>query len=162
MWDEHSGIKLANNEPYRPSFKASQINVFHEQHRGDGVQHAALSTPDLLHAVRELRARGVVFMPTSHCYYEALPERLAGLGITLDEDPAELEQLEILVDGVGPGKYLLQSFLKDSAGLYGAPEAGPFFFEIIERKGDQGFGAGNFRALFESIESDQVAASGRR
>jgi len=162
MWDEHSGIKLANNEPYRPAFKSSQINVFHEQHRGDGVQHAALSTPDILHTVRELRARGVVFMPTPHSYYEALPERLAALGITLDEDPAELEELEILVDGAGPGRYLLQIFLKDSAGLYGAPEAGPFFFELIERKGDQGFGAGNFRALFESIERDQATASGRR
>jgi 4-hydroxyphenylpyruvate dioxygenase len=162
MWDEHSGIKLANNEPYRPSFKASQINVFHEQHRGDGVQHAALSTPDILRAVRELRARGVVFMPTPKSYYQALPGRLAALGIALDEDPAELEQLEILVDGEGPGKYLLQIFLKDSAGLYGSPEAGPFFFEIIERKGDQGFGAGNFRALFESIERDQVGSSGRR
>jgi 4-hydroxyphenylpyruvate dioxygenase len=161
MWDEHSGVKLANNEPYRPSFKASQINVFHEQHRGDGVQHAALSTPDILRAVRALRARGVVFMPTPKSYYEALPERLAALGIVLDEDPGELERLEILVDGAGPGKYLLQIFLKDSAGLYGSPEAGPFFFEIIERKGDEGFGAGNFRALFESIERDQLGSSGR-
>ena len=162
MWDEHSGIKLANNEPYRPSFKASQINAFHEEHRGDGVQHVALSTSDILHAVRELRARGVVFMPTPRSYYEALPARLSALSIALDEDPGELEKLEILVDGAGPGKYLLQIFLKDSAGLYGTPDAGPFFFEIIERKGDQGFGAGNFRALFESIERDQSAASGRR
>jgi 4-hydroxyphenylpyruvate dioxygenase len=59
------------------------------------------------------------------------------------------------VDGAGPGSYLLQIFLRDAAGLYHEPEAGPFFFEIIQRKGDQGFGAGNFRALFESIERDQ-------
>jgi 4-hydroxyphenylpyruvate dioxygenase len=67
-----------------------------------------------------------------------------------------LRDLGILVDGAGPGKYLLQIFLRDSAGLYREPEAGPFFFEIIQRKGDQGFGAGNFRALFESIEREQV------
>ena len=60
-----------------------------------------------------------------------------------------------IVDGGAPGSYLLQIFLKDSAGLYGDPQAGPFFYEIIQRKGDQGFGAGNFRALFESIEREQ-------
>jgi len=61
----------------------------------------------------------------------------------------------VLVDGAAAGRYLLQIFLRDSAGLYHEPEAGPFFFEIIQRKGDQGFGAGNFRALFESIEREQ-------
>ena len=61
------------------------------------------------------------------------------------------------VDGSGPGSYLLQVFLKDSAGLYRAKDAGPFFFEVIQRKGDQGFGAGNFRALFESIEREQLS-----
>ncbi|MDH5674033.1 MAG: VOC family protein [Myxococcales bacterium] len=157
MWDPNSGIKLANNEPYRPYFKSSQINIFTEQHRGDGVQHAALSTPDIIGTVETLRARGVEFMPTPHSYYEALPRRLERLGVELEEDPAVLERLEILVDGAGPGQYLLQIFLKDSAGLYGAADAGPFFFEIIERKGDEGFGAGNFRALFESIERDQQA-----
>ena len=68
-----------------------------------------------------------------------------------------LRDLEILVDGDGPGKYLLQIFLKESSGLYHDPGAGPFFFEIIQRKGDEGFGAGNFRALFESIERAQQA-----
>ena len=155
MWDPGSGIKLANNEPYRPSFKASQINIFHEQHRGDGVQHAALSTQNILHTVKELRRRGVEFMPTPHSYYELLPQRLARASITLQEDIHELEQLEILVDGAGAGKYLLQIFLEDSADAHQDPEAGPFFFEIIERKGDEGFGAGNFRALFESIEREQ-------
>ena len=60
------------------------------------------------------------------------------------------------MDGDHGGRYLLQIFLKDSAGLYGNPEAGPFFFELIQRKGDEGFGAGNFRALFESIEREQT------
>ncbi|MET0387977.1 MAG: VOC family protein, partial [Polyangiales bacterium] len=159
MWDADSGIKFANNEPYRPSFKRSQINTFTEEHRGDGVQHVALVTDDILQAVRLLKSRGVEFMPTPHSYYEALPNRLTELGIgKLDEPIDTLEQLQILVDGHGAGRYLLQIFLKDSAALYGQPDAGPFFFELIQRKGDSGFGAGNFRALFESIEREQTGA----
>jgi 4-hydroxyphenylpyruvate dioxygenase len=159
MRDPRSGVKFANNEPWRPAFKSSQINVFNEDHRGDGIQHAALSVKDIVAAVEGMRARGVEFMPTPGSYYDALPERLRTTGIgKLDEDPEVLRKLEILVDGAGPGSYLLQIFLRDSAGLYHEPEAGPFFFEIIQRKGDQGFGAGNFRALFESIEREQVKA----
>jgi 4-hydroxyphenylpyruvate dioxygenase len=95
-------------------------------------------------------------MPTPSTYYEALPKRLETTGIgKLDESLAELERLQILVDG-GNGQYLLQIFLEESAGLYQSPEAGPFFYEIIQRKGDSGFGAGNFRALFESIEQKQL------
>jgi 4-hydroxyphenylpyruvate dioxygenase len=160
MWDRASGVKFANNEPHRPNFKESQINVFHEEHRGDGVQHVALALPDIGRAVRELRTRGVEFMPTPKTYYDALPQRLAKLGIgTLVEPLAELEQLEILVDGDGPGRYLLQIFLKDSAGTHHSADAGPFFYELIQRRGDEGFGAGNFRALFESIERDQRAGA---
>jgi 4-hydroxyphenylpyruvate dioxygenase len=156
MRDPASGVKFANNEPRRPAFKSSQINVFNEDHRGDGIQHAALALRDIVPAVRGLRARGVEFMPTPGAYYDALPERLRTSGIgRIDEDLDALRELGILVDGASPGAYLLQIFLKDSAGLYHEPEAGPFFFEIIERKGDQGFGAGNFRALFESIEREQ-------
>ena len=156
MRDPRSGVKFANNEPWRPAFKSSQINVFHEEHRGDGIQHAALTVKDILPAVRGLRARGVEFMPTPAAYYDALPERIRTSGIgRIDEDVATLRELEILVDGAGPGSYLLQIFLRDAAGLYHEPAAGPFFFEIIQRKGDQGFGAGNFRALFESIEREQ-------
>jgi 4-hydroxyphenylpyruvate dioxygenase len=156
MWDPRSGVKFANNEPWRPAFKSSQINVFHEDHRGDGIQHAALTVKDILSAVEAMRARGVEFMPTPGTYYDALPERIDTSGIgKIDEDVEHLRRLEILVDGAGPGSYLLQIFLRDSAGLYHEPEAGPFFFEIIQRKGDQGFGAGNFRALFESIEREQ-------
>jgi 4-hydroxyphenylpyruvate dioxygenase len=156
MRDPASGVKFANNEPWRPAFKSSQINVFNEDHRGDGVQHAALAVKDIVAAVREMRARGVEFMPTPAAYYDALPERLRTSGIgRIDEEHGALRELGILVDGAGPGAYLLQIFLRDSAGLYHEPEAGPFFFEIIQRKGDQGFGAGNFRALFESIEREQ-------
>jgi 4-hydroxyphenylpyruvate dioxygenase len=158
MWDKSSGLKFANNEPYRPNFKASQINLFNEQHRGDGVQHIALEVRDIMNAVRELRARGVEFMPTPPTYYDALPERLRELDIeAIDESIEALRELELLVDGHGRKSYLLQIFLKDSAGLYGSREAGPFFYELIQRKGDGGFGAGNFRALFESIERQQLA-----
>jgi 4-hydroxyphenylpyruvate dioxygenase len=156
LWDPRSGVKFANNEPYRPAFRSSQINQFVEQQRGDGVQHAALATQDILSAVRQLRERGVEFMPTPHSYYEGLPERLRELGIgQIDEPIALLEELQILVDGHGAGRYLLQIFMKDAGALYGEPAAGPFFFELIQRKGDDGFGAGNFRALFESIEREQ-------
>jgi 4-hydroxyphenylpyruvate dioxygenase len=161
MWDPRSSIKFANNEPYRPNFKASQINLFHEEHRGDGIQHLALEVSDILSSVRRLRERGVQFMRTPATYYEALPRRLDELGIgRLDEDLRELQDLEVLVDGHGKGSYLLQIFLKESAGLYGDDAAGPFFYELIQRKGDQGFGAGNFRALFESIEREQSQTAG--
>ncbi|HSD19319.1 MAG TPA: VOC family protein [Anaeromyxobacter sp.] len=156
MKDFASGVKFANNEPWRPAFKSSQINVFNEEHRGDGIQHAALTVADILSAVRGMRARGIEFMPTPAAYYEALPERIRRTGIArIDEDVKTLQELEILVDGAGAHSYLLQIFLRDAAGLYHEKEAGPFFFEIIQRKGDEGFGAGNFRALFESIEREQ-------
>jgi 4-hydroxyphenylpyruvate dioxygenase len=159
MYDPKSGVKFANNEPARPAFKSSQINVFHEDQRGDGIQHAALTVGDIVGAVRGMRANGVEFMPTPGSYYDMLPERLAKVGVGhTEEDVETLRELQILVDGGAPGSYLLQIFLKDSAGLYGDPEAGPFFFEIIHRKGDKGFGAGNFRALFESIEREQQRA----
>jgi 4-hydroxyphenylpyruvate dioxygenase len=161
MWDPTSGLKFANNEPFRPFFKESQINLFSEDNRGDGVQHSALSVGDVVSAVRGLRGRGVEFMATPGSYYDMLPERLKATTIgQLDEDLAVLRELEILVDGAKPRSYMLQIFLKEAAGLYHDPEAGPFFFEIIQRKGDQGFGAGNFRALFEAIERDQRASRG--
>jgi len=156
MHDPRSGLKLANNEPRRPAFRDSQIHRFVEDHRGDGIQHAALAVADIQAAVRGLRARGVEFMPTPGAYYDLLPARLATTGIgQLDEPIGTLRELGILVDGAAPGRYLLQIFLRDSAGLYQEPEAGPFFFELIQRKGDPGFGAGNFRALFESIAREQ-------
>jgi 4-hydroxyphenylpyruvate dioxygenase len=156
MRDPVSGVKFANNEPKRPFFKASQINLFGEDHRGDGVQHAALTVADIVSAVREMRRRGLEFMPTPGTYYDMLPERLEKTGIRfVDEDLATLRELQILVDGAALRSYMLQIFLREQAGLHDDPEAGPFFFEIIQRKGDRGFGAGNFRALFESIERQQ-------
>jgi 4-hydroxyphenylpyruvate dioxygenase len=159
MYDPQSGLKFANNEPMRPFFKDSQINIFSEDFRGDGVQHAALSVADIATTVKGLRERGVEFMPTPGAYYDMLPARLEKLGVgTIDESIATLRDLEILVDGEGPKQYLLQIFLKEASGLFHDREAGPFFFEIIQRKGSNGFGAGNFRALFESIERQQKLA----
>jgi 4-hydroxyphenylpyruvate dioxygenase len=157
MWDPHSGVKFANNEPWRPHFRASQINIFLEEHRGEGVQHLALGVTDIVSAVRKMREQsGVKFMPTPGTYYDALPARIERLGIKqIDEDIEVLRQLEILIDGDKERSYLLQIFMKEGSRLYGDPEAGPFFSEIIQRKGDQGFGGGNFRALFESIERAQ-------
>jgi 4-hydroxyphenylpyruvate dioxygenase len=161
VWDSGSGVKFANNEPKAPFFKKSQINLFGEDHRGDGVQHIAMTVKDIVTSVKDLRAEGVQFMPTPGTYYDALPDRLVALGVDeIDEEIDVLRDLEILVDGDDHHKYLLQIFLKEQAGLFGDPSAGPFFIEIIQRKGDNGFGAGNFRALFESIERAQ-AAEGR-
>jgi len=158
VWDPGSQVKFANNEPKAPFFKRSQINLFGEDHRGDGVQHIAMTVPDIVGSVRELRGAGVEFMPTPGTYYDALPERLVRLGVDeIDEDIDILRELEILVDGDDHHQYLLQIFLKEQAGLFDDPNAGPFFIEIIQRKGDDGFGAGNFRALFESIERAQEA-----
>ena len=157
MWDPHSGIKFANNEPARPHFRSSQINVFAEEHRGSGVQHFALSCHDILYTVRAMRKRQVEFMPTPGTYYDVLPQRLQALGVErIEENIDELRELEILVDGEAKGSYLLQIFMREAAGLFSDDEAGPAFIEIIQRKGDDGFGAGNFRALFESIERQQL------
>jgi len=156
MWDPASGVKFANNEPFRPFFKESQINIFAEDNRGDGVQHSALAVAEIVGAVRGLRGRGVEFMTTPGTYYDVLAERLDRIGVgQIPESLDVLRELGILVDGSAKGEYLLQIFLKEAAGREHDPEAGPFFFEIIQRKGDQGFGAGNFRALFEAIERDQ-------
>jgi 4-hydroxyphenylpyruvate dioxygenase len=159
MVDPHSGVTFANNEPWRPHFRESQVDVFVEDHGGDGLQHAALTSRTMASTVRGLRERGVRFRPTPPAYYDLLPERLRQLGVTTRAGEVDvLRDLGILVDGSGGGRYLLQVFLEASASLHGDPLAGPFFFEIIERRGDRGFGAGNFRALFESIEREQRKA----
>lgn len=159
-WDPKSNVKFANNEPYRPFFKSSQINIFNEDHRGDGVQHLALAVKDIVGAVSAMRSdSGIKFMPTTGAYYDQLPGRIEKLGIKkIDEDINMLRKLELLVDGDKEHSYLLQIFMKEGAGQFNDPKAGPFFYELIQRKGDQGFGGGNFRALFESIEREQKAA----
>ncbi len=159
MWDPVSHVKFATNEPLRPHFRESQIAKFVEDNQGPGVQHVAFAVDDILWSVEELRKRQVDFMDTPKAYYLALPERLAKLGITnVKEEIAELERLQVLVDGA-QGKYMLQIFLREAAALHDDVRAGPFFYEIIQRCGDEGFGYGNFRALFESIERFQKQKS---
>jgi 4-hydroxyphenylpyruvate dioxygenase len=160
MWDPESSVKFANNEPARPNFKASQINIFVEDNRGEGIQHLALGVESIIPAVEGmLKTRAVSFMETPDSYYDQLGKRLEVFGIgRIDENPDDLRRLRILIDGNKEHSYLLQIFMKDAASLYGEREAGPFFYEVIQRKGDKGFGAGNFRSLFESIERDQKAA----
>ncbi len=128
------------NEATEP---ASQVQEFVNRMKGAGVQHLALDTTGLPATLKQLRARDFKFLTVPHTYYEAVPTRVKGV----TEDLGEMEQLGILLDGEGEG-YLLQIFSEEILG--------PFFFEFIQRKGNQGFGEGNFRALFEAIERDQM------
>jgi 4-hydroxyphenylpyruvate dioxygenase len=124
----------------------SQIEEFLARYHGEGIQHIALGTDDIYGAVEALRARGLPFQQTPDAYYEAVAARVPGH----NEDLARLRAAGILIDGApldGQG-LLLQIFTRDAIG--------PIFFEIIQRKGNEGFGEGNFRALFESIELDQI------
>lgn len=161
MWDPRSGIKFPINEPLQPFFKEGQINSFVEDNAGAGVQHIALEVGDCMGAVSALREQKVGFLKTPGSYYEAAPTRLAEKGVDTKKIAhriEELRELGILIDGKKENLYLIQIFLQDAATLYAEPGAGPFFYELIQRCGDPGFGEGNFRALFEAIERDQVSA----
>lgn len=159
MADPESGMKFATNEPMRPFFRESQINRFCEDHHGAGVQHVAFLVKEIIPAVESLRSRGIQFLPAPGSYYDRLPKRLEEVHISrLNEPIEELRKSHILVDGQDE-KYMLQIFMKDASAMYGDQKAGPFFYEVIQREGDKGFGYGNFRALFESIESQQRLAN---
>ena len=123
--------------------KAGQIQEYLDQYHGEGIQHIALGTGDLFATVDRMAASGVRLLDTIDTYYELVDKRIPGHG----EDVAELKKRKILVDGKA-GALLLQIFTGN--------QLGPIFFEFIQRKGDEGFGEGNFRALFESIELDQI------
>ena len=158
MWDASSGVKFATNEPLRPHFRDSQIYRFVEDNQGAGVQHVAFNVADIVHTVEELARRGVEFMETPREYFRDLPRRLAALGIhNVKEELSLLERHQILLDG-SHDRYMLQIFMREARALYSDERAGPFFYEIIQRCGDQGFGYGNFRALFESIERVQQSS----
>ena len=126
----------------------SQIEEYLTAYHGEGIQHVALRTNDIHYAVDALRARGISFLDTPDSYFEKLAERLPDHGLDLEA----LRSRRILIDGdtQGPGepRLLLQIFTENVIG--------PIFFELIERRGDTGFGEGNFQALFESIERDQI------
>jgi 4-hydroxyphenylpyruvate dioxygenase len=124
----------------------SQIEEYLREYRGEGIQHIALSTNDIYRTVDVLRSRGVAFQDTPETYYDGIGARVKGHRENVDE----LRERRILIDGSGAENegILLQIFT--------ANVIGPIFFEIIQRKGNQGFGEGNFKALFESIELDQI------
>ena len=123
----------------------SQIEEFIREYNGEGIQHLALTTDDIFETVEKLRARGVKLQDTIETYYELVDKRVPGHG----EDLERLKKNRLLIDGdVEKEGILLQIFTEN---LFG-----PIFFEIIQRKGNEGFGNGNFQALFESIELDQI------
>jgi 4-hydroxyphenylpyruvate dioxygenase len=136
-------IRIPLNES---SDDKSQIEEFLSLFHGEGIQHIALGTNNIYHSVKQLTSNGIEFLSTPDTYYELLEKRLPDHG----EPLAQLQQLRILMDGsTEPDvKILLQIFTQNMLG--------PVFFEVICRKGDEGFGEGNFRALFESIELDQI------
>ncbi len=141
---EKSTIKNPINEPYEGE-KKSQIEEYIEQYHGTGVQHIAIQTGDIIHTIRTLRKNGVEFLNVPDTYYDALRQRD---DINIKENIDELQQLKILCDNESGG-YLLQLFTKPIG------DRPTFFFEFIQREGAQGFGKGNFQALFEAIEEDQ-------
>jgi 4-hydroxyphenylpyruvate dioxygenase len=122
----------------------SQIEEYLNEYKGEGIQHIALGTDDIYRTVDALRTRGVEFQDTPATYYEGVDARVTGHGESLDE----LKRRLVLIDGNAKSGILLQIFTKNAIG--------PIFFEIIQRKGNDGFGEGNFQALFESIELDQM------
>jgi 4-hydroxyphenylpyruvate dioxygenase len=124
----------------------SQIAEYLEAYHGEGIQHIALGTDEIYKTVEALRQRDISFMSVPDTYYEAVDARVPGHG----EDLGRLRKDRILIDGApGVGQGLLLQIFTDTV-------IGPIFFEIIQRKGNEGFGEGNFRALFESIERDQI------
>ncbi len=122
----------------------SQVEEYLAAYRGEGIQHIALATDDIYASVERLRARGVRFLEVPGAYYDALGERLPGHG----EDAQRLRRDGILIDGSPQEGWLLQIFTETVIG--------PIFFELIQRKGNEGFGEGNFRALFEAMEREQM------
>jgi 4-hydroxyphenylpyruvate dioxygenase len=137
--DSHQRIQIRRRQR-----SVDQIQEFIQQYRGEGIQHIALRTDNILRTWDELHSRGLQFMtPPPDTYYDMLEERLPGHGQSVEE----IQKRGILIDGAN-GRLLLQIFTRTAIG--------PIFFEIIERRGDDGFGQGNFRALFVSMERDQL------
>ncbi|MBS1958039.1 MAG: 4-hydroxyphenylpyruvate dioxygenase [Bdellovibrionales bacterium] len=140
MQSQCGRIKVPINEATE---KESQVQEFCDRFKGAGVQHLALLSADIVHSLKKYREEGFKFLTVPSTYYEVVPKRVPGV----EEDLKELEELGILLDGEGGG-YLMQIFSEEMVG--------PFFLEFIQRKGNNGFGEGNFTALFEAIERDQI------
>lgn len=140
-------IRIPLNESKGLVDEPDQVEEFLQTYGGEGIQHIALASDDLVATVDELAGRGVALQDTPDTYFDGVDGRLPGHGLRIDD----LRRRRILVDGrvgAGPARLLLQ--------IFGQPIIGPVFFEFIERRGDDGFGEGNFKALFESLELDQV------
>jgi len=149
MSNGNGRIKFPINEPAKGK-KRSQIEEYLDFYEGAGVQHIAVATDDIISSVSQLRARGVEFLSIPpEAYYKAVPGRLEAHSHELREDIEALKKLGIMIDADEEG-YLLQIFTKP------VEDRPTLFFEIIQRMGARGFGAGNFKALFESIEREQA------
>ena len=148
MSNGNGRIKFPINEPAE-GLKKSQIEEYLDFYEGSGVQHVAVATNDIISTVSEMRKRGVEFLSTPpEEYYKSVPIRLEEHNHKLREDIDKLKSLGIMIDADEEG-YLLQIFTKP------VEDRPTLFFEIIQRMGARGFGAGNFKALFESIEREQ-------
>lgn len=148
MANGNGRIKFPINEPAEGK-KRSQIEEYLDFYEDAGVQHLALATDDIIKTVEEMKKRGVEFLSVPpQAYYDAIPDRIKAHTDNFKEDLKELQKLGILIDSDEEG-YLLQIFTKP------IQDRPTFFFEIIQRMGARGFGAGNFKALFESIEREQ-------
>ncbi|MFH4963594.1 4-hydroxyphenylpyruvate dioxygenase [Gaetbulibacter sp. M235] len=149
MSNGNGRIKFPINEPAKGK-KRSQIEEYLDFYEDSGVQHIAVATDDIIATVSQLKARGVEFLPPPpQAYYDDIPRRLGKHKSMMKEDMNELQKLSIMVDADEEG-YLLQIFTKP------VEDRPTLFFEIIQRMGAKGFGAGNFKALFESIEREQA------
>tara|TARA_R110000868_G_scaffold28686_5_gene107306 strand:- start:94 stop:1251 length:1158 start_codon:yes stop_codon:yes gene_type:complete len=149
MSNGNGRIKFPINEPAKAA-KKSQIEEYLDFYEDSGVQHIAVATDDIIKTVSQLKARGVEFLPPPpQSYYDDIPRRLGKHKNMMQEDMNELQKLSIMVDADEEG-YLLQIFTKP------VEDRPTLFFEIIQRMGAKGFGAGNFKALFESIEREQA------
>ena len=148
MSNGNGRVKFPINEPAKGK-KKSQIEEYLDFYEGPGVQHIAVATDNIIKTVADLRSRGIEFLSTPpQSYYDAIPERLGRFDHNMKEDIEAIKKLGIMVDADEEG-YLLQIFTKP------VEDRPTLFFEIIQRMGARGFGAGNFKALFESIEREQ-------
>ena len=137
-------ITIPINEPAQGERgKKSQIQEFLEEYKGPGIQHIALTSENIVDSVKKLRAKGINFLDVPDTYYEKLPKRVPQVKNNLND----LQENKILADGDETG-YLLQIFTKNVIG--------PVFYELIRRYNHDGFGEGNFQALFDAIEQDQI------
>lgn len=149
MANGNGRIKFPINEPAEGQ-KKSQIEEYLDFYEGEGVQHIAVATDDIIKTVSDMRSRGVEFLSVPpQAYYDSVPNRLDEYDHKLQEDIEKLQKLGIMIDADEEG-YLLQIFTKP------VEDRPTLFYEIIQRMGAKGFGAGNFKALFESIEREQA------